>query len=207
MSLTGWAAAGELAPRHPLLSSISMSAAAGGLDEECELVWTFALRVVAHPLPDADLRVRERGRDTVAVSEWDEAVAVAPQCPHRPLVIDLSSVERAGREPRCRDRLVGALCARRPAYAFLRSRATSSESGRCPLPTTAMYTPKAVTGFCSASGRPCGPRCVFPAGGWPRPRGCAQNRRAPSARARSHRRAAVLLAGWQPRRRANVLRA
>ena len=36
----------------------------------------------------------------------------------------------------------------------MRSRATSSGAGRCPLPTTTMYTAYAVTGFSSASGRP-----------------------------------------------------
>jgi hypothetical protein len=53
-------------------------AGAGGFDESCELARTLALGVVAHLLPDADLRVRERGGDTVAVSERDDPVAIAP---------------------------------------------------------------------------------------------------------------------------------
>ena len=76
-----------------------MGAGAGGFDEPCELARTLALGVVAHLLPDADLRLRECGHDTVAVSERDEPVAVAPQRQYRPVVVELAAVKRAGREP------------------------------------------------------------------------------------------------------------
>ena len=59
----------------------------------------LALGVVAHLLPHADLRLRECGHDTVAVSERDEPVAVAPQRQYRPAVVELAAVQRAGREP------------------------------------------------------------------------------------------------------------
>ena len=71
--------------------------AAGGFDEPCELARTLALRMVAHLFPDADLRLRERGPDTIAVSERDDPVAVAPQREYRPVVVKPAAVKRAVR--------------------------------------------------------------------------------------------------------------
>ena len=76
-----------------------MGAGAGGFDELCELVPTLALRVVAHLLPDANLRLRECSHDAVAVSERDEPVAVAPQRQYRPVVVKLAAVNARGESP------------------------------------------------------------------------------------------------------------
>jgi hypothetical protein len=71
--------------------------AGGGFDEPRELAWTFAVRMVAHLFPDAELRLWERGDDTVVVGERDEPVAVAPERQDRPVVVKPAAVKRAVR--------------------------------------------------------------------------------------------------------------
>ena len=73
-----------------------MGAGAGGFDELGELARTLALGVVTHLLPDADLGLRERCHDTVAVRKRDEPVAVAPQRQYRPAVVEAGGGETRG---------------------------------------------------------------------------------------------------------------
>jgi hypothetical protein len=54
---------------------------------------------MAHLLPDTDLRLRERGHDTVVVSERDEPVAVAPQRHYRPVEVNLAAVNARSESP------------------------------------------------------------------------------------------------------------
>ena len=122
-----------------LACAFAAGAGAGGLDEACEPAGSLALEMVAHLLPDADARLRKRGHDAVAMSDWHEPVAVAPQRQHRPVVVKLAAMEtRGGGVPRRRGRLVCAACARRPAVGVLAQPRDELGVGQMPFPTTTM---------------------------------------------------------------------
>jgi hypothetical protein len=69
------------------------------LDEARELRRALALGVVAHPRPELDVRLRQRGLHRLGVRERDEPVAFAPERGDRAVESDRAVVEAAGGAP------------------------------------------------------------------------------------------------------------